>query len=400
MRGDPREAQRLLEAARREQGNSTFNRMYTESLAGLFDLHEGRLRQATARLRMAVDSTHAVSYNHSHGNAWAGVLYADAVYETNQLLQAEHLLNVYLPLARDVGLPDHMIQSHVMRSRIAFHAGDIDAAFQALLELEYVGHQRQLPRVVSAAKLERSRMLLLQGNGPASRDELQRADDPALWERERRQLLPAHDLDYFALAKARWEIAFGDARAALDIVDAELRAALASNRNRRALKLRVLRSLALQRAGEAQAALDEIGVVLQSASQEGFVRLILDEGPAAGALVHRYASAAQTHEGGGAASALRSDPILADYLQRLLQIIGPVALPAEAEAPSAGNADAEPLTRKEIRVLQLLAEGYSNSAMAEKLFVSDSTVRTHLRNINMKLDAKTVSYTHLTLPTN
>jgi LuxR family maltose regulon positive regulatory protein len=48
----------------------------------------------------------------------------------------------------------------------------------------------------------------------------------------------------------------------------------------------------------------------------------------------------------------------------------------------------EPLTRKEIRVLQLLAEGYSNSAMAEKLFVSDSTVRTHLRNINMKLDAK------------
>lgn len=39
-------------------------------------------------------------------------------------------------------------------------------------------------------------------------------------------------------------------------------------------------------------------------------------------------------------------------------------------------------------MLQLLAEGYSNSAMAEKLFVSDSTVRTHLRNINMKLDAK------------
>jgi len=38
-------------------------------------------------------------------------------------------------------------------------------------------------------------------------------------------------------------------------------------------------------------------------------------------------------------------------------------------------------------VLQLLAEGYSNSAMAEKLFVSDSTVRTHLRNINMKLGA-------------
>ena len=48
----------------------------------------------------------------------------------------------------------------------------------------------------------------------------------------------------------------------------------------------------------------------------------------------------------------------------------------------------EPLTRKEVRVLQLLAEGYSNSAMAQKLFVSDSTVRTHLRNINLKLGAR------------
>lgn len=386
VRGDQHEAQRLLDVARREQGNSTFNRMYTESLAGLFDLHEGRLRQATARLRMAVDSTHAVSYNHSHGNAWAGVLYAGAVYETNQLVQAEHLLNVYLPLARDVGLPDHMILSHVMRSRLAFHAGDIDAAFQALTELEYLGHHRQLPRVVAGAKLERSRVLLLQGNGPASRDELQRAGDPALWDRERRQRLPAHDLDYLALAKARWDIAFGDARAALGVLDAELHAALASARNRRALKLRVLRALALQRAGDVAAAVEEIGEVLQTASQEGFMRLILDEGTAVGTLVHRYAAAMQEGARGNSSNGNYSDPILAEYLQRLLQAVGTVAT-GEAEAPT-GDAMQEPLTRKEIRVLQLLAEGYSNNAMAEKLFVSDSTVRTHLRNINMKLDAK------------
>jgi LuxR family maltose regulon positive regulatory protein len=47
----------------------------------------------------------------------------------------------------------------------------------------------------------------------------------------------------------------------------------------------------------------------------------------------------------------------------------------------------EPLTRKEIQVLQLAADGYSNAAMAEKLAASDSTVRTHLRSINAKLGA-------------
>jgi LuxR family maltose regulon positive regulatory protein len=47
----------------------------------------------------------------------------------------------------------------------------------------------------------------------------------------------------------------------------------------------------------------------------------------------------------------------------------------------------DPLTQKELKVLSLLDQGLSNAQMAEKLFVSDSTVRTHLRNINLKLHA-------------
>ena len=167
----------------------------------------------------------------------------------------------------------------------------------------------------------------------------------------------------------------------MTLLDAELHAALAGARIRRALKLRVLRALALQRAGDLAGANDDIGFVLQTASQEGFVRLLVDEGPDVGPLVQRYMTAAQHSP-----AAARSDPILADYLQRLLQVLGPLAAP-DADAPLV-NSSKEPLTRKETRLLQLLAEGYSNSAMAEKLFVSDSTVRTHLRNINIKLDAR------------
>ena len=39
--------------------------------------------------------------------------------------------------------------------------------------------------------------------------------------------------------------------------------------------------------------------------------------------------------------------------------------------------------------MRLLAEGHSNKVLAEKLFVSESTVRTHLRNINYKLSVST-----------
>ncbi|MBI5256599.1 MAG: helix-turn-helix transcriptional regulator [Burkholderiales bacterium] len=386
--GQQHEAHRLLDAARRSQSGSTFNRMYTESMEGLFDLKEGRLRQATARFRIAVSATpHAASYTHTNGNAWAGVLYAGVVYEANALDAAEHLLNVYLPLARDVGLPDHMIASHRMRARIAFQRGDVDVAFVLLTELEYLGHERQLPRVVASAKLERARMLLLQGHGHAAREELARADDPALWERVRRLHLAAHEVDDLLIGRLRWDIHFGDARAALPALDAALAEALAANRQHRALKLRLLLALARQRSGDAAGASAALAELLQPASREGFVRLILDEGPAVAPLLQRLRSVAQH----GASEGRRADdPILADYLDRLLTQYGSAVLAEEAEAPAGAlpaEAPTEPLTGKELRVLQLLAEGYSNSAMAEKLFVSDSTVRTHLRSINQKLGA-------------
>ncbi|MEG1766926.1 MAG: LuxR C-terminal-related transcriptional regulator [Comamonas sp.] len=81
----------------------------------------------------------------------------------------------------------------------------------------------------------------------------------------------------------------------------------------------------------------------------------------------------------------RSDPVLVSYLDKLLKAFGPLADESPDSVRASGLMD--PLTRKEIQVLQLVAEGYSNAAMAEKLNASDSTVRTHLRNINAKLGA-------------
>ncbi len=377
--GDPAESHRLLDLARRTASGSAFTRPFTEAMEGILDLHEGRIRQATARFRLAAGHTNGDGYNHAHGNAWAGVLYAGVVYEADQLDQAQHLLNLFQPMVRDVALPDHMIMSHVLSARIAFQRGDIDAAQQVLSELEYLGHHRRLPRVVAAAKLERARQLLMQGHALASCEALARADTPGLWERVRTQRLPSHDLDDLVIARLRWEIAFGDVPATLPQVDAEIAAATASARHRRALKLRVLKALAQHRCADIAGALQTMESALRQACHDGFVRLVLDEGPALAPLLQRVQAAVHEQRGG--------DPILADYVQRLLRSMGQGAAEA-VHAVSGGEPDSlGSLTRQEVRVLQLLAEGYSNGAMAEKLVCADSTVRTHLRSINLKLNA-------------
>lgn len=46
------------------------------------------------------------------------------------------------------------------------------------------------------------------------------------------------------------------------------------------------------------------------------------------------------------------------------------------------------LSSREYEVLQLLAKGYSNAAIADTLFLSLSTVKTHVSNLYMKMDVK------------
>jgi LuxR family maltose regulon positive regulatory protein len=381
--GQHDEAHRLFNTARHVENAGVFIRMHTESTEGLVDLQLGRMRKAAARFRLAVDSARAHSYNLTKGNAWAGVLYASSVYETDDVEQAEHLLNVYLPLARDVGLPDHIIVGYRIWSRIAFQRGDVDQSQRLLTELEYLGTERQLPRVVATARLERARLLLLQGHAALSREELNRADDPDLWQRVSRLSLPANDVEDVVIGRARWEIAFGDTDAALMLLEREVSHAQQASRYTRALKLRLLAALALHAKGKARFAVDMAAPVLYHACQEGFIRLILDEGPHVAPLLEQCRTLAEGE------AAHRDDPILGEYLHRLLQVLGPstASAPPDETPPCVQGALLEPLTRKELRVLKLLAEGYSNAAMAENLFVSDSTVRTHLRNINSKLNA-------------
>src|SRR5438132_6032139 len=64
---------------------------------------------------------------------------------------------------------------------------------------------------------------------------------------------------------------------------------------------------------------------------------------------------------------------------------GAIAAPGpqrRAEAP----AQAAGLTRRELEILRLVAEGYSNAHLAKMLWVTEQTVKFHLSNVYRKLD--------------
>jgi DNA-binding NarL/FixJ family response regulator len=68
----------------------------------------------------------------------------------------------------------------------------------------------------------------------------------------------------------------------------------------------------------------------------------------------------------------------------LVAVPAPVAEPASASASAASDTPGG-LTRRELEILRLLAEGHSNSQLASMLWVTEQTVKFHLSNIYRKL---------------
>lgn len=387
--GQREAAHQLLDAARQRQGDSPFMRMYIESVEGEQDLLDGLLRQATARFRIAVNASgqavRSASPAPRAANAWAGVLHAFALYEANQLAPAERLLRVHLPVVQPLGLQDHVILATLCLARIARAQGDIDEAVRLLAELETVGHHQGLPRLVASAHLERARVLMQQGQAEAAALALDRAehgDGPQqAWRHDRQLRRLVHSAHEPVMGRLRWAVHFGDPLRALSEVDAELGWARAHQRPLRAITLSLLRAVALRRAGREDAALAQLELTLTGTAEQGFMRLVLDEGPIVAALMPALQHTLDARPGDG-------DPVLQDHLRRLVAAAGPVVAPPAGAPARAPEGLLDKLTPKETQALQLLAEGYANLAMAEKMGVSENTVRTHLRNIHAKLDVR------------
>jgi DNA-binding NarL/FixJ family response regulator len=63
----------------------------------------------------------------------------------------------------------------------------------------------------------------------------------------------------------------------------------------------------------------------------------------------------------------------------------PEQAPVEAPAPRAGERPGG-LTRRELEILKLAAEGHSNADLARMLWVTEQTVKFHLSNVYRKID--------------
>ncbi|MNJ08067.1 Serine/threonine-protein kinase PknK [compost metagenome] len=369
------EARQLLgsDRLREAQSESPYLRDVTDSLEALLDITQGQLDSGMSRLLAANRrSRETLAGTPPVGFPVLQTALCLVMYETDALEQAHHRLNELLPYAREHAAPDSLITTHVLLARITYLNGDRQGWMRYLAELDQLGRVSGSSRILCSSWLERARVATLENRLDTADHAMRSAEQHSDWDQPG-ILITANDVDTPYIARQRLNIAQGTVDPD-DLLQA-MNQALTRHQHRRALKLRLLLAMALEACKQPKQALEQLTQALGIASPVGFIRTFLDEGAPLAALLERWSVTFHGQE-----SALGIEPrFVAHLLQRCHT--GP------AQEAKAQESSPNALSNRELQVLRLLALGYRNREIAEKMFLSELTVKSHLRKINTKLGA-------------
>ncbi len=255
--------------------------------------------------------------------------------------------------------------------RILYSTGDL-AGIKAIIQ-----RTENLARVSNVPPWVMNQITAWQARLWLEQDKLEFASN---WSRERGlasggELTPPHEIDFFSLfdylVLSRILIAQGRLDETDRLLEQLLKTAEAGGRTSAVIEIKILQALTFQAEGEINRALAALGRAFTFAEPEGFVRIFVDEGQPMVRLLNE---------------ALNRD-IAPDYVRHLLAAFSSDQS-VQAATPTS-EADQlkliEPLSERELEVLQLIAEGLSNREIAGRLYLSVNTVKVHTRNIYGKL---------------
>ncbi|MCK0469849.1 tetratricopeptide repeat protein [Halalkalibacter sp. APA_J-10(15)] len=272
-------------------------------------------------------------------------------YEWNDLDNAEKHGQRAVQLARQFENTDRSVASEVFLARLKFVQGNDTSAMAILDKAEQLAwihnFTYQIPEIVAT----RIQILLRQG-------QLDRSA----------QLVTKYE---HSISQTRVHLAQGNAFSALTILESLLQQAEEKGWNDERMKLMALQALAYRAKGERDKAIQVLGEILAMAKPGGYIRMFIDEGLSMESLLTEGAI----------------QGMMPDYTQKLK-----LAFEMERKIRQGGDTPnhplIEPLSERELQVLQLIAEGHSNLDISKILFLALDTVKGHNRRIYGKLQVQ------------
>jgi LuxR family maltose regulon positive regulatory protein len=292
---------------------------------------------------------------------WLLGVWGEVLAELNDMNRALDKVKKGVELATRGGDLMHEVTSNLCLVRVLFSSGDITGAEDVIQSMEITAREYDLP-LWDLLQLSawQARIWLAQG----------KLDLASKWVGEHELDIDGyptylHEMEYIVFARIL--IVQGKLDKAARLLQRLLEAAQAGGRTTRLIEILLLQALAFQVQENTADAISKLENALSLAEPGGFVRIFVDEGSPIEALIKKIKP---------------EDERMKKYLRKLRAAFSY----KELHPASLGSQPLiEPLSEREIEVLQLIAEGLTNQEIASRLFLSLNTVKVHNRNIYAKL---------------
>lgn len=292
--------------------------------------------------------------------------------ELGDLQAAEQSLTTGERLGRQASLTNWPYRLLVAQAGLQEAQGDLEGALARLEAAERGYIRNPLPDVRPIAALK-ARLWIRQGDLSSAQAW---AQAEGLSSEEKLSYM--REFEHLTLARlliARYERGEdGETiRQAAGLLERLRQAAEAGQRTGSAIAILVLQALAFQAQENTDAARERLGQALSLAEPQGYVQVFAGEGRRLMGLL----------------TSLQAQGFKPGYIGKLLAASG-AGTPAGGSggAPPAGQPLVEPLSERELEVLQLVAQGLSNREIGERLFLAVDTVKGHNRKIFGKLQVQ------------
>jgi LuxR family maltose regulon positive regulatory protein len=284
-------------------------------------------------------------------------------YEWNQLEQAQHFAELCLEVSLQWGNIGQQAIGSIMSAKVEQANGNLEKAHALIGTADQLNRDNRLyPWTSIRIEAALDQFWLSLGSMERVAQHLQASGINSSGE-----ITFLHEPRYLNLL--RYLLASGDDDNALELAQRILPVAENSQRMLRVVELLILQSLAYLGKKDTLTAVNTLALAVSLAQPERYKRVFLDKGEGLRKLLYHVKSSHGTTE----------------YANELLEAFGAISKPT----PVLSQLLIEPLSGREIEVLQLIEAGLSNQEIGSKLFISLGTVKRHISNIYSKLDVKT-----------